>query len=122
MNQLKKQWDSLGGNWANLVTMVAAGRTRKAVLGAAVGTAQAAAWVATATAIIAAMTPIINSLISKIGGDSSYNTGVVPYGGGSVYTGSTGGITDFIQNNPLIVAAGAAGAIYFFTRKKSSHA
>lgn len=118
MNQLKKQWDSLGGNWANLVTMVAAGRTKKAVLGAAVGALEAAAWVASATAIIAAMTPIINSLISKIGGDSSYNTGIVPYGGGSIYTGSTGGIMDFVQNNPLIVAGAAAAGIYFFTQKK----
>lgn len=119
-DKIKDTWQNkLGGDWARLESTIKNGAKKKAILGAAPAVP---AWVAAASAIIAAMTPLITAALKarqqqnpNIDFSIDPTTGL-PYG--TPQPGG-GGIIDWVQNNPVIVAGGLA-AIYFLTKKKTA--
>ena len=119
-DKLKKKWESLGGSFSHLEGSVKKGMTKKAILGAAPAIP---AWVAAASAIIAALAPIIQGLLKQKASEGQLDAGIDPLTGlpyGLNETSPTVGIMDFIRNNPLVIVAGGAAAIYFLTQRKKS--
>jgi hypothetical protein len=123
---VKNKWESLGGNWASLLINVVGGKAVNAVIGCApgsIGAVQAAAWAVTAAAIIVAMTPIVNSLISKLAsqGHTLPTTGLP--GSNTPPASTASSIMDWIKANPAIVAVGVVGGYYlFFDKPKKKRA
>jgi hypothetical protein len=119
--QLYDKWNSLGGDWAHLLTMIQAGHNKNPILGNSMGVAAAAApaaWVVAATAIIAALTPLVSQLLQaknragKINQNVDPKTGL-PYGinpGGGVPSGSN--VMQWLQSHP-VESIGIAAGIYF---------
>lgn len=118
---LYKRWHSLGGLWGNLRDTIKKGSEKRAILGATMGEPVSIATItAAAAAIIAAIMPLVNAFLNKARQDQvptiNWNdpnnfTGVPGANGG-------GGITAFIEKNPIVVAGLAAGVVWYFTRKK----
>lgn len=112
------KWNSLGGDWSALHKAIDSGKKKKAILGEVntIGNPAVPAWVATATAIIAAITPLVKSILQS----KQIDPGIINYTPNPYdnYESGGNGIMDFVQNNPMLVAGGAAVAIYFFTQKR----
>ncbi len=125
-NKVRNKWYSLGGDWKNLRSAIENGSGRKRI-GNVIGAAPAVpAWVVTAGAIIAAMMPLVNAVLKQQkaqGMDmSQFNS---EWGSGNPYSDTpTGtGIIDWIKQNPIPSALGAAAISYllyksFFSQKK----
>lgn len=118
------KWTSLGGKRENLRNAVDSGKKKKALLGTvntigepATGTA---AIIATASAIIAALAPLIAAILNAKKGQDYSQSGISDYGlgAGDYNNYSGGGIMDFIQKNPVIVAGVGAAVIYFISKNK----
>lgn len=133
-DKVKKIWqDRFGGDWTNLENTIKKGAVKKAVLGVA---PVVPAWVVTASAVIAAIMPLVNAFLKQAQqtgdptidlGTDMYPYGVCPDGispraadgtcAASIPTGS-GGIMEWVQQNPIPSLAIVAGGIYLYTRKK----
>jgi hypothetical protein len=132
-DKLYQLWRSMGGDWHALENAIKSGHTKKAMLAGIGAAAAPAAWVATASAIIAAITPLVATIL-KSKGVSDATGNMYPYGvcddgftprnaDGSCpkpESGSGFDFMQFIEDNPLIVAAVAVGGYYLLTKKKRS--
>lgn len=114
--KLLDKWHSLGGKDSGITSAANSGAKKPAILGSvnSIGTAPAAAvpaWLALASGIIAAMAPLITSLLKK---NNQYSADFAAMDSGMYSYGSGAGnsIMNFIRQNPLIVAAGAAAIIF----------
>lgn len=125
-DKLNKLWSKkFAGSFSNLERAIKSGMKKKAILGSvnSVGAAAAAApaWLAAASAIIAAIAPIIASILKTKSTEGTLAEGIdpatgLPYGMNDA-GGYSGGIMDWVKENPLIVLGGAAAAVYFLTSK-----
>lgn len=112
-DKLKTLWqDKLGGDWTKLENTINNGAKHKAILGAAPAIP---AWVAVASAVIAAIMPLVNAFLKskqqQTGIDYSVDpTTGLPYGANAA--GSSGGVMDWIQQNPMLVVAGIGAFLY----------
>jgi hypothetical protein len=127
--KLYDRWNSLGGDWHNLRIAIDSGRGKRPILGAnnQVGVVAAVpAWVTAASAIIAAITPLVREILQSKSQAGQLDPGIDPVTGLPVgmnagdYTGGSGsgpGILDWIEQNPVIVAAIGLGGYFLFFKK-----
>lgn len=103
VNKVRNKWYSLGGDWAKLRQAIDNGAKR-----ARIGAAPAVpVWVATAAAVIAAIMPLVNAILKQQQQQGINMTDLQNQFGSDLYnTPYSGGIMDWMQRNPLIVAAG----------------
>lgn len=135
-NKIRAKWTGLGGKMSAIENAINAGKGKRAFLGDVpdiIGEpVSIAAITAAASAIVAAIMPLVKEILNKMpaqgpgdGGEDPFPYGICPDGSAKREDGSCinkarpMGVLEFIQKNPLIIIAGIAGAVYFFTRKKS---
>lgn len=123
--QLKKKWESLGGDFKKLENTILDGAKKKPILGK-VGNPAPAAWAVTAATIIAAIAPIISSVLKKtgtppIGGETDpYPYGVCEDGSPRMADGTCPVDTGSKTGLPLPLIIGGGLLLLFLLRKKRS--
>lgn len=104
--------NKFGGDWGSLYNVIVSGAKKKAILGAAPAAAAAPAWLAAASAIIAAIAPIISSILKKLQ-DQGTQFSADEIQAMQFSNQPTGGILDWVKQNPLLAAGIAFGAYKF---------
>lgn len=133
-NKLYDRWNSLGGDWHNIRIAIDAGAKKPAILGNtnSVGVVPAVpAWVTAASAIIAAITPLLKEILAGKQQAGMLAPGIDPNTGlpvgmnidpstGSPYSTDYSGsnFIAWLQENPAIAAAIAAGGYLLFMQLK----
>lgn len=123
INQVRNKWYSLGGDWAKLRQAIDNGSKRSRI-GNTVGVAAAVpAWVATASAIIAAIMPIVNAVLKNqkaAGMDMTAFENAYGSGAYNDTSSGSGGVWQWVEQNPVAVLAGGFLLVNFVLLKKGS--
>lgn len=130
IEKIRAKWYPMGGDWAQLMNAVNAGKDKKMLGGVTIGEpVTAAASLATASAIVAIIIPLLDTIMKNLhinqGGTTfPISTGIDPATGlpypTTLNTNTGSNLMNWIKQNPVPVVAvlGIGGYLYFNKKKK----